>query len=158
MDYIFRNKVLEWFNEQIKTRDLSAMYEAMLNGDILTFENKLVSVLEESISFNEFYENFYHGFMIGILRKIKNYKVKSNREVGNGRSDIIVKYPNRRGKAVIIELKVAKNTKELDAKCSEGLRQIEEKKYDMELKDEGYEDILKYGIAFYKKDCMIKKL
>ena len=89
---------------------------------------------------------------------IKNYKVKSNREVGNGRSDIIVKYPNRRGKAVIIELKVAKNTKELDAKCSEGLRQIEEKKYDMELKDEGYEDILKYGIAFYKKDCMIKKL
>lgn len=158
VEYIFRNKILDWFNEQIKTRDLFAMYEAMFSGDILTFENELVSVLEESISFNDSYENFYHGFFLGTLMNIKNYKVKSNREVGNGRSDIIVKYPNRRGKAVIIELKVAKSTKELAAKCSEGLKQIEKNRYDMELVNEGYEDILKYGIAFYKKDCMIKKL
>ena len=77
---------------------------------------------------------------------------------GTGRSDIIIQYPNRRGKAVIFELKVAKNAQELEKKCIEALEQIEKNKYDMELVNDGYTDILKYGIAFYKKDCMIKKM
>lgn len=154
---IYKNTILNWFDEGIKSRDLSKMYEAMLDGDTLTFENELVELLTESISFYDAYENFYHGFLLGTLVNLKRYIIKSNRETGKGRSDIIIKYPNRRGVAVILELKVAKNFKEMSYKCDEALNQIEEKEYDKELLEEGYSNIVKYGITFYKKDCMIKK-
>lgn len=154
---IYKNTILNWFDEEIKSRDLSNMYEAILNGDTLTFENELVELLTESISFYDAYENFYHGFLLGTLVNLKRYIIKSNRETGKGRSDIIIKYPNRRGVAVILELKVAKSFKEMSDKCDEALNQIEEKEYDKELLEEGYINIVKYGITFYKKDCMIKK-
>lgn len=154
---IYKNTILNWFDEGIKSRDLSKMYEAMLNGDTLTFENELVELLTESISFYDAYENFYHGFLLGTLVNLKRYIIKSNRETGKGRSDIIIKYPNRRGSAVILELKVAKNFKEMSDKCDEALNQIEEKEYDNDLLEEGYSNIVKYGITFYKKDCMIKR-
>ena len=155
---IYKNTILNWFDEGIKSRDLSKMYEAMLNGETLTFENELVELLTESISFYDAYENFYHGFLLGTLVNLKRYIIKSNRETGKGRSDIIIKYPNRRGAAVILELKVAKSFKEMSDKCDEALNQIEEKEYDKELLEEGYSNIVKYGITFYKKDCMIKVL
>ena len=154
---IYKNTILNWFDEGIKSKDLSKMYEAMLGGDTLTFENELVDLLTESISFYDAYENFYHGFLLGTLVNLRRYIIKSNRETGKGRSDIIIKYPNRRGAAVILELKVAKNFKEMSDKCDEALNQIEEKQYDAELLEEGYTNIVKYGITFYKKDCMIKK-
>lgn len=154
---IYKNTILNWFDEGIKSRDLSKMYEAMLSGDALIFENELVELLTESISFYDAYENFYHGFLLGTLVNLRRYIIKSNRETGKGRSDIIIKYPNRRGAAVILELKVAKSFKEMSNKCDEALNQIEEKQYDKELLEEGYTNIVKYGIAFYKKDCMIKK-
>ena len=154
---IYKNTILNWFDEGIKSRDLSKMYEAMLSGDALIFENELVELLTESISFYDAYENFYHGFLLGTLVNLKRYIIKSNRETGKGRSDIIIKYPNRRGAAIILELKVAKSFKEMSGKCDEALKQIEEKQYDKELLEEGYTNIVKYGIAFYKKDCMIKK-
>ena len=153
---IYKNTILNWFDEGIKSRDLSRMYDAMLSGDALTFEDELVELLTESISFYDAYENFYHGFLLGTLVNLKRYIIKSNRETGKGRSDIIVKYPNRRGAAVILELKVAKTFREMADKCDEALNQIEEKQYDRELLEEGYTNIFKYGITFYKKDCMIK--
>lgn len=178
---IYKNTILNWFDEGIKSRDLSKMYEAMLNGDALIFENELVELLTESISFYDAYENFYHGFLLGTLVNLKRYIIKSNYKVapslkdevgfitklntslsdkcqiGKGRSDIIIKYPNRRGAAVILELKVAKSFKEMSEKCDEALNKIEEKQYDAELLEEGYTNIVKYGITFYKKDCMIKR-
>ncbi|MEG2935367.1 MAG: AAA family ATPase [Clostridium sp.] len=154
---IYKNTILNWFDAGVKSRDLSKMYDAMLSGDAETFENELVELLTESISFYDAYENFYHGFLLGTLVNMKRYIIKSNREAGKGRSDILIRYPNRRGTAVILELKVAKTFKELEAKCDEALNQIEEKEYDKPLIEEGYTNILKYGITFYKKDCMIKK-
>lgn len=154
---IYKNTILNWFDAGLKSRDLSKMYDAMLSGDAETFENELVDLLTESISFYDAYENFYHGFLLGTLVNMKRYIIKSNREAGKGRSDILIRYPNRRGAAVILELKVAKTFKELEAKCDEALKQIEEKEYDKPLLEEGYTDIVKYGITFYKKDCMIKK-
>ena len=154
--YIFKNKILEWFNEKIKVKDLSVMYNAILEGDTETFELELVTLLEETISFYDSYESFYHGFLVGTLMNIDRYIIKSNREMGNGRSDILIRYPNRRGKAVIIEIKVAKEISRLEEKCNEALEQIETKRYDAPLIQDGYKDVIKYGIAFYKKDCMIK--
>ena len=111
------------------------MYEAMLNGDSLGFANELVELLTESISFYDTYENFYCWFLLGTLFNLKRYIIKSNRENGKGRSDIIIKYPNRCGVAVILELKVAKNFKEMSDKCDEALNQIEEKQYDSEFSE-----------------------
>ena len=178
--YIFKNKILEWFNEKIKVKDLSVMYNAILEGDTVTFELELVTLLEETISFYDSYESFYHGFLVGTLMNIDRYIIKSNYkeaprqenevgfhtkldtsqsvqcQMGNGRSDILIRYPNRRGKAVIIEIKVAKEISKLEEKCDEALEQIETKRYDAPLIQDGYKDVIKYGIAFYKKDCMIK--
>ena len=154
--YIFKNKILEWFNEKIKVKDLSVLYNAILEGDTETFELELVTILEETISFYDSYESFYHGFLVGTLMNIDRYIIKSNREMGNGRSDILIRYPNRRGKAVIIEIKVAKEISKLEEKCDEALEQIETKRYDAPLIQDGYKNVIKYGIAFYKKDCMIK--
>ncbi|GHV79702.1 hypothetical protein AGMMS49944_14930 [Spirochaetia bacterium] len=153
---IFRNKIQEWFKETIEQCDLSRLYTAVLEGDAQTFEDELSELLIDSISFYDNQENFYHGFLTGVLSKAKRYLVKSNRESGNGRSDIFMKNVSAKGKAVVFELKVAQNMQELSAKCDEALRQIDEKKYLRELEQEGYQHILKYGIAFCRKDCMVK--
>jgi hypothetical protein len=155
--YIFRNKIQEWFRETIEQKDLSRLYTAVFEGDAKTFEDELSALLVESISFNDSKENFYHGFLTGVLSRAKGYLVKSNRESGNGRGDIFMKYVSAKGKAIIFELKAADAMRELSAKCDEALQQIEEKQYIKELEDEGYQTILKYGIAFYRKDCMVKK-
>ena len=154
--YIFKTKIERWFKEMIKGENLDELFEAMFQGNEKKFEEKIISILEKSISFNDSYENFYHGFLAGILSTLHNYKVKSNRKSGIGQGDIIIKYPNRRKKAVIIEIKFAKDVNDLEKKCNEALEQIEENKYDMELVQYGYKDILKYGITFLKKECMVK--
>ena len=120
------------------------LYESLLNGDAEKMGEILSENLMETISFYDYQEIYYHGFLAGLLRPMGNYIVESNRESGKGRPDILVRYPSVRGKAVILELKVAKTYQELEKKYEEGLRR------------EGYKDILKYGVAFYKKECMVK--
>lgn len=154
--YIFREKILKWFDVTIKTRDFSNIYNAVIGKDAEVFEEELASVLIETISFNDAYENFYHGFVTGILSGMKGYIVKSNRESRNGRGDIFIKPVTRRKAAIILELKVAKNFNELEEKADEALKQIEKMKYELEMKDDGYNNIIKYGISFFRKDCFIK--
>ena len=154
--YIFKNKILKWFNDRIKEKDFSKMYDAVVNRDAEIFQEELSDMLLETISFNDAYENFYHGFVAGVLSNMKRYLVKSNRESGKGRSDIFIKSVSRRGVAVILELKVAKNFDELESKAAEALKQIEDKKYEEELRRDGYKNIIKYGISFFGKDCFIK--
>ena len=154
--YIFKNKILKWFDEKIKAKDLSILYTAIFNKDIDTFQRELNKLLRETISFNDAYENFYHGFVVGVLSNMHDHIVKSNRETGDGRSDVFIKSPSIFDPAVIIELKVCDSPKDIFKMCDEALKQIEEKKYEEELKQEGYENIIKYGISFYRKDCIIK--
>ena len=154
--YIFRYKVLDWFEEQIKAKDLSKIYTSIINGDAKTFEDELCRLLRETISFIDAYENFYHGFVLGVLANMHDYIIKSNREGGSGRSDVFIKSASLRGIAIVIEFKVSKNLDELEEKAKEAIKQIEDKKYDMELKEEGYRNIIKYGIAFYRKECTIE--
>ena len=154
--YIFRTKVLKWFEQKIKTRDFTKMYSAIIDGQPEIFEEELASVLLETISFNDAYENFYHGFVTGVLSNMKGYIVKSNRESGNCRGDIFIKPVSRRKTSVILELKVSRTFDELEQRADDALNQIEEKKYEMELRDDGYNNIIKYGISFFKKDCLVK--
>ena len=154
--YIYKNTVLHWFEEKTEKKELSPLYESILNGDAGKMAEILSENLMETISFYDYQESYYHGFLAGMLKNIGNYIVVSNREAGNGRPDIVLKYPSIRGKAVIIEIKVAGSWKELEKKCTEALKQIEEKNYEAELRREGYQDIMKYGVAFYRKECMVK--
>lgn len=154
--YIFRTKILKWFNEKIKSEDLSLLYNSIIKGEVDVFQKEVNRLLKKTISFNDAYENFYHGFMIGLLSHMDGYIVKSNRETGDGRCDIYIKPLSIFDKAVIIEMKVCDKPKELFTKSQDALQQIEDKKYAYELNESGYEDIIKYGMAFYRKDCLVK--
>ncbi len=154
--YVYKNTVLRWFEEKTDKKELSPLYESILNGNTEKMAEILSENLMETISFYDYQESYYHGFLAGMLKNIGNYIVLSNRESGNGRPDILLKYPSVRGKAVIIEIKVSKTYQELEKKCDEALRQIEEQRYEEELRQEGYQNIMKYGVAFYRKECMAK--
>ena len=155
--YVYKNAVLRWFEEKTKEKELTPLYESMLSGDTEQMAQILSENLMETISFYDYQESYYHGFLAGMLKNIGNYIVQSNRESGKGRPDILVRYPSVRGKAIIIEIKVSKTYQGLEEKCEEALCQIEKQDYEAALRKEGYQDILKYGVAFYRKECMIKK-
>jgi hypothetical protein len=154
--YIFRTKILGWFDEKVKARDRSRLFTALVNMDVATVEEEIVDMLLETISFNDAYESFYHGFLAGILSGMKGYTVKSNREGGTGRSDLFIRPVTRRKAAFVLEFKVADKFRQMDAKADEALAQIEEKGYARELMDDDYETVHRYGIAFCGKDCLVK--
>ena len=102
-------------------------------------------------------QHFYHGFLAAVTGTMDGYATKSNRESGLGRADIFMRPVSFRQPAVLIEVKMANEMKDLPKQCDQALKQIETKKYEEELKGEGYTTIIKYGIAFYRKDCEIKR-
>lgn len=155
--YIYQHCILDWFREQVKTIDFTELYSAILAGDAESFEKMLRRQLKASISYHDSGEAFYHGFMLGILGGMDGYAAMSNRESGFGRSDIILKPLYEEDVAVIMEFKYVKNIKEMDAMCDDALRQIDDMNYEDVLTEDGYFNIVKYGICFYKKTCRIKK-
>lgn len=154
--YIFRHKIMGWFQEMIQSRNLQNLYLAIIKSDEAEVEQELKQLLRDTISYEDYNENFYHGFLLGCLSGMSDYYVKSNRESGDGRSDIIIRHPDFNEKAVILELKCTASPRKMEDKCQEALNQIEVKHYDDELIEEGYEDIIKYGIAFCKKNCLVR--
>lgn len=154
---IYRNTILEWFDKRLSTTDLSVLHKAILEGDCETFENEVSDLLLETISFYDYAENYYHGFLCGLLKGCNHYTVTSNRESGNGRPDILFKHLSVRGQAVIMELKVVKEFDRMEEGCDGALKQIEEQNYAAVLHKEGYRQIRKYGICFYRKECMVKE-
>ena len=155
--YIFKNKVRGWFDEKIKTRDRQKILSAVVSGDTDVLEEEISAILYETISFYDYYESFYHGFLAGILYGMDYYVVKSNRESGNGRTDLFLKPGTIRKPAYIFEFKRADKAEEMEKKADEALQQIETNKYDMELREMGYKKIITYGICFFGKDCVVKR-
>lgn len=156
--YIYKNKVMDWYDRRIASQDFSSFYQALLNQDIRTIEREMSMNLMETISFFDYKEDYYHAYTAGLLKFMKGYRIKSNRESGLGRSDIMVLSAPYDGLAVIIEIKVADAFAGLEASADSALLQIEERQYDAELRLEGYHTFLKYGFAFYKKLCRVKTL
>lgn len=154
--YIYKNTILSWFDQKVRNMDLGVLYEAIEHGNFRVMEEEISSQLQETISFYDYAESYYHGFLTGLLKNIGKYRILSNRESGKGRPDIILKTPSIRGRAVILEIKVSAKFSDMEKACASALRQIKEQKYDAELRDEGYTEILKYGISFYKKECMVR--
>ena len=154
--YIFRNKVLGWFREEVRKRDQTKLFGAFLHLDAAMLRDEIEDMLWTTISFNDYYESFYHGFLAGILYGMDGYVVKSNREGGTGRTDLFIRPASRRKTAYVVEFKVAQKYEDLDKKAEEALEQIEDKAYERELRDDGYASIVRYGIAFFGKNCEVK--
>ena len=153
--YIFKNKIRTWFDAKLKKRNPEILFNAVVNKKTDIIRDEITKMLYVSISFYDYYENFYHGFLAGILYGMGDYVIKSNRESGNGRTDLCLKPVSRFQTAYIFEFKIAKKVSDLEAVAEEAIQQINDKKYDIEVINDGYENIVKYGIAFCGKDCYV---
>ena len=154
---IYKNSIAYWFEQRMKETDRSPLKHALETGDCEAAEDFINSQLADTISYYDYAENFYHGFMAGLLLNIGGYLVRSNRESGNGRPDIVMTESKFRGRAMILELKISDTIQGMEKKCEEALTQMKEQKYESSLEDDGYQPILKYAICFFKKGCMVKK-
>ena len=154
---IYRDSVQYWFDRKMKETDRSPLIRAFETGDCEAAEDFINSQLMDAISYYDYAESYYHGFMTGLLTNNGRYRVLSNRESGTGRPDIVLIERKFMGCAIILELKTADGIRGMAAKCEEGLAQIEAGNYAESLADEGCRPILHYAICFYKKGCMVKK-
>jgi hypothetical protein len=153
--YIYRRKIREWFNEKLALKDSVRLLNAILGNDTETLTDELNKRLMDMISFHDSAENFYHGFLLGILSNLHGYQVKSNRESGKSRSDICIKTTGIARKAVIFECKALRDNDDPIEKCREALQQINEMKYGHELIEEGYKEIMMYAVVFRGKECLV---
>ena len=157
---LFIDLVKDWFKETSRA-DLSKIEKfckAFPDGDAVLIEEMLRDYLWDSISVRDTAvrrnqkENFYHGMLLGLLQSQGNWLIQSNAELGEGYSDISICTSNRTG--IVIELKYADDGN-LEKGCREALKQIEERKYAIGLQRKGMKNIIKYGIAFCEKECMV---
>jgi len=159
--YIYKTKIQQWLKTQIAKKNLDALNNSILNGDAETIQRELSKLLLESISYMDSAENFYHGFMagvLGVLTRLNGYMVASNRESGDGRGDLVLYRVNgKESRAIIFEFKTAKEFDKLPTACENALKQIEDMNYTADWDKEGYKNIIKYGIGFYKKRCEVRK-
>lgn len=156
INYIYKSKVSEWMKEKIQQEDLSQLYDALLSGNEVDLQDELGRQLRESISFYDYKEAFYHGFLLGLLKPLDEYLIESNREAGDGRLDILLRSLDVRKPVVIVELKQSGVFQDMETIATEALNQIQDKEYYRELQQEGYENIICYGIAFFKKNCRVQ--
>ena len=151
---IFETSVQEWFDDSARKENRTALFDAVWSGDIETLTEEMNELLRKTISYHDYKEDFYHAFLAGIFTGA-GYSVDSNRERGEGRSDVVVRNSSK-GRVALFEAKYAKTLDGLEASCEAALRQIEDRQYAKDFADD-YDDILCYGIAFYKKRCLVKK-
>ena len=160
---IMIRRVLTLFDKSVSQNHelLRRFCTAMLAADAVTVERLLTEYMGKTISIRDSFtksirENFYHGLLIGILGYQDAWKATSNRESGDGFSDILITVEDESQIGMVMELKYSKTEKSLDKDCDDALQQIEDKNYEQELRNQGYKKILKYGIAFYHKKCRVK--
>ncbi len=158
---IFETQIMEFFKENVKKDGemLTRFCDALQKGDAENVEKLFAEYLRKTISIRdtavrtEMKENYYHGILIGILGVKDRWGISSNREMGEGYADILAE-PDTGDLGIIIEVKYAHDG-DLDGACKEALKQIEYTRYEDDLADDGVENILKYGIACYKKRCKV---
>ena len=159
---VFVQQIREWFNQIVANNRASTdkINQRFLEGEAETIQQELTMFLGETIRVfdtnarNEEKEIFYHGILLGILKNYSGWVVKSNRESGDGFADILLK-PKNPDAGIIVELKYVRSLNDLDQACERALEQIEDRRYDTELREDGRNDILAYGIAFCRKRCKV---
>ena len=150
---IFESTILKWFNDSAKTWNREQLFYAVWHGNADLLAQEMNALLRMTISYHDYKEDFYHAFLAGIFAGA-GYVVESNREHGEGRSDVIV-FDLHGGRMAIFEAKYSKTFEKLSDDCDKALRQIDERMYAKEFEG-NYDEIFCYGISFFKKRCMVK--
>ena len=159
---VFVQQIREWFNQIVANNraSIDKINQGFLEGKAETIQRELTMFLGETIRvFDtkariEEKEIFYHDILLGILKNYSGWVVKSNRESGDGFADILLK-PKNPDAGIIVELKDVRSLHDLDQACERALEQIKDRRYDTELREDGRNDILAYGIAFCRKRCKV---
>ena len=150
---IFKTTVIQWFDDSTRKWNRTLLFDAVWNGDSVNLTKEMNILLRRTISYHDYKEDFYHAFLAGIFTGA-GYMVDSNKEHGEGRSDVVV-YDPVNGRVAIFEAKYTKNQEKLESTCNTALQQIDERLYAKEYEDD-YDQILCYGISFFKKRCLVK--
>lgn len=151
---IFESTVQTWFMENAKSWNRKHLFDAVWNEDVEKMTKEMNKLLRMTISYHDYREDYYHAFLAGIFAGA-GYMVESNKEHGEGRSDIVIT-DVRESRAAVLEVKYARTLDKLESSCREALRQIDERMYAEEFRD-NYDQVLCFGVAFYKKKCLVMK-
>ena len=151
---IFEDTVVKYFNETVNTASITELINTLWDGDEKRATEIVSELLWDTISYNDYHEDYYHAFLAGIFVG-RGYSVESNKEKGLGRPDILLKDRKNR-RAMIIEAKKSDKESDLDRDCNKAIKQIIDDKYAEGAP--GYEQILCYGVAFYQKQAKVKLL
>ena len=151
---IFETTVMKWFDESAKTWNRERLFAAVWSGDDGIVTEEMNRLLRKTISYHDYREDFYHAFLAGIFAGA-GYAVESNREHGEGRSDLVV-FDTARGYAAVFEIKYARAVEELETSCQAALRQMGRREYAEDFMDT-YGHVLSYGVSFFRKKCLVKR-
>ena len=151
---IFESTVAKWFADNARGWNRQKLFAAVWQGDEEALVQELNKLLRKTISYHDYKEDFYHAFLAGVFAGA-GYTVDSNKEHGEGRSDVVV-YDQVNGRVAVFEAKYARELAQLEAACTKALEQMDTRMYAEEYRDD-YDQILCYGIAFFKKRCLVKK-
>ncbi len=150
---IFETTIQKWFDESAQTWNRKALFDAVWSGNTETLTEQMNKLLRKTISYHDYKEDFYHAFLAGIFAGA-GYEVDSNKEHGEGRSDVVVLDPEG-DRVAIFEAKYSRTQDAMSKDCAAALEQIEDRQYAKEF-EEDYDSVLCYGIAFYKKRCLVR--
>ena len=150
---IFETTVKKWFEDQARTWNRKALFDAVWSGNSEKLTSEMNRLLRLTISYHDYKEDYYHAFLAGIFTGA-GYEVQSNKEHGEGRSDVVVS-DSKNGRVAVFEVKYSKTLKQLEEDCSAAVKQIENRMYAKEFEENG-DEVFCYGIAFFKKRCLIK--
>lgn len=151
---IFETTVIKWFDDSARMWNRKALFDAVWSGNSESITYEMNKLLRKTISYHDYREDFYHAFLAGIFAGA-GYMVDSNKEHGEGRSDVVV-YDIINARVAVFEAKYTRALDKLESECDIALEQIDERMYAKEYEDD-YDDIMCYGISFFKKRCLIKK-
>lgn len=151
---IFESTVKKWFDDSARAWNRKALFHAVWSGDSEVVTEEMGKLLRRTISYHDYREDFYHAFLAGIFAGA-GYMVESNREHGEGRSDVTVHDPVN-GRVAVFEVKYSKSLKDMAADCEKAVGQIDTRMYADEFEDT-YDEIFCYGISFFKKRCLVKR-
>ena len=150
---IFETTIQKWFDESAQTWNRKALFDAVWSGKAEVLTEQMNKLLRKTISYHDYKEDFYHAFLAGIFAGA-GYEVDSNKEHGEGRSDVVVLDPEG-DRVAIFEAKYSRTQDAMSKDCAAALEQIEDRQYAKEFEDD-YDSVLCYGIAFYKKRCLVR--
>lgn len=151
---IFETTIMKWFDDTAKGWNRSRLFNAVWTGDADAVTEEMTKLLRKTISYHDYREEFYHAFLAGIFAGA-GYTVDSNKEHGEGRSDVVI-YDEVNSRVAIFEAKYSKSAEHLLSECDRAIDQINDRMYAAEYADD-YDEILCYRIAFFKKRCVVKK-